>query len=253
MAFVFFILSVMVMLGQTPAAAPKTDETTASTPSTKEPPAAGAQTPSSKEASPATAETPKNEGTNAADAKDAEVGKKGKHSKDSATGGGVVSAKGVDPHMYVIGPEDMLFVNVFHQPDVSGNVPVRPDGYISMRFVGEVKAAGLTTAELAELISERLSKYFNRPEVNIQVPGIKSKKIYLSGEIRRPGPVPLTGPMTVLEAITFAGGPADFAKKGKIYILRDNQKLMFNYNDVIKGRHLEQNILLQNGDHIHIP
>jgi polysaccharide export outer membrane protein len=158
------------------------------------------------------------------------------------------------PKPYEIGSEDVLYVNVLHQPDASGNVSVRSDGMISVRFAGEMMAAGLTTIQLADAIKERLTKYFNHPEVNIQVVRINGeKKYYISGEVRKPGAYSLKTPKTVFEALIEAGGPADFAKTKAIYVLRNKQRLPFNYRDVSSGKSLEQNVLLQNGDVIVVP
>lgn len=122
-----------------------------------------------------------------------------------------------------------------------------------MHLAGQIKAAGLTTTQLSEAIADRLTRDSVRPDVNVQIVQVGSGKIYVSGEVRRPGACPLTRPMTVLEAIIAAGGPADFAKTRRIYILRGTNKLPFNYIDVSKGLHPEQNILLQNGDIIVVP
>jgi polysaccharide biosynthesis/export protein len=177
--------------------------------------------------------------------------KKGKNPVDNSGGSPVFV--GIEDKPYEIGPEDVLFINVLHQPDVTGQVTVRPDGFISVRFANEIKAAGLTTEKLADEVAEKLTKYFNHPEVNIQVVRILSKKYYMSGEIRRPGSYSLSTPKTVLEAIIDAGGPADFAKKKAIYILRGKQKIPFNFADVSKGKNLGQNIILQNGDVVVVP
>jgi polysaccharide export outer membrane protein len=177
-----------------------------------------------------------------------------KNSKNAKpTSPGQVTAGGVQKDPYVIGPEDVLYLNVLHQVDVSQNLEVRPDGFVSVRFAGEIKAAGLTSQQLSEAITEKLKTYFNNPEVNIQVLRINSKKYYMSGGVRKPGLYPLTTPKTIYEALIEAGGPTDFAKKKKIYVLRGQQKFSFNYNEVSKGTHLEQNILLQNGDVVTVP
>jgi polysaccharide export outer membrane protein len=175
-----------------------------------------------------------------------------KNAKSSAPG--QVTAGGVQKETYVIGPEDILGLNVLHQPDVSQmNLEVRPDGFVSVRFAGEIRAAGLTTQQLSDAITEKLKTYFNNPEVNIQVQRINSKKYYMSGGVKKPGLYPLTAPKTVYEALIEAGGLNDFAKKTKIYVLRGQQKFSFNYKEVSKGTHLEQNILLQNGDVVTVP
>jgi len=180
---------------------------------------------------------------------------KGKGKKGSAhdNSGGRPSFTGVQDKPYEVGPEDVLYLNVLHQPDVSGLLEVRPDGFVSVRFAGEIRAAGLTTQQLSDEVAKKLTQYFNHPEVNIQVTRINSKKYYISGEVRRAGAYSLSTPKTVLEALIEAGGLADFAKKKAIYILRAKQKIPFNYSDVSKGKHLEQNILLQNGDVIVVP
>jgi len=159
----------------------------------------------------------------------------------------------VDPRSYVIGPEDVLYVRVWHEPDLSGPVSVSPDGRISLQLIGEVQAASVTPEQLAQRISQRLDRYMIHPEVNVQVAAVNSKKFYISGEIIKPGQYPLVVPTHVLEALIQAGGFRDFAKTGKIYVLRGANRLAFNYKEVSKGRHPEQNILLQNGDTIFVP
>jgi len=177
-----------------------------------------------------------------------------KKGKNAAPGGsGQVTARSVQEKTYEIGPEDVLYLNVLHQPDVSGTLEVRPDGYVSVRFANEILAAGLTAQQLSDVIAEKLTVYFNHPEVNIQVLRINSKKYYISGEVHKPGAYPLTSPITIYEALIQAGGPAEFAKKKKIYVLRGQQKIHFNYEEVSKGTKLEQNILLQNGDVVVVP
>ncbi len=163
------------------------------------------------------------------------------------------AAPAVDPNTYVIGPEDVLYVRVWKDPDLSGLVDVRPDGMISMQLVGEIKAAGMTPEQLTKVLAERLSATHKRPEVNVQVMKVLSKKFFIQGEVRRPGSYPLVVQTTVLEALVNAGGFQDFAKTKKIYVLRGAQRFPFNYGDVSKGKHTEQNILVQNGDQIFVP
>lgn len=178
--------------------------------------------------------------------------KKGKNTPSTQSGKGPTFT-GVSDTPYVIGPEDVLFLNVLHQADVTGQITVRPDGYVTVRYAGEIKAADLTVPQLTNIVTEKLTTYFNHPEVNIQVVFVRSKKYYLSGEVRKPGSYSLSTPKTILEALIEGGGPADFAKTKRIYILRGSTRLPFNYNDVSKGRHLEQNILLENGDVVVVP
>ncbi|MDQ6662897.1 MAG: polysaccharide export protein [Acidobacteriota bacterium] len=162
-------------------------------------------------------------------------------------------AAGVDPNTYVIGPEDIMYVRVWKDPDLSGMVDVRPDGMISMQLVGEIKAAGLTPEQLSKVLTEHLLETHKHPEVNVQIVKVLSKKYFIQGEVHRPGSYPLVVPTRVLEALVNAGGFNDFANAKKIYILRGTQKFPFNYKDVSKGKHTEQNIMVQNGDQIFVP
>lgn len=159
----------------------------------------------------------------------------------------------VDPATFQIGPEDILLVRVWREPELSGQLVVRPDGMITLPLVGEIKAAGLTPVGLTKTISEALAKFINRPEVFVMVQAVRSKKFLVSGEVYRPGTFPLVTPVTVMEAIVQAGGLKEFANKKKIVIIRGNERLRFNYNDVIKGKNLSQNIQVANGDHIVVP
>jgi polysaccharide export outer membrane protein len=179
--------------------------------------------------------------------------KNAKTGKKPSQAGGKATADPIDTKPYLIGAEDILYLNVLHQPDVSQQLTVRPDGFVSVRFANEIMAAGLTTQQLADAITEKLNTYFMHPEVNIQVVAIRSKKYYVNGQVRRPGSYNLSTPKTVLEALIEAGGPAEFAKTKAIFILRGADRIPFNYNDVSKGRRLEQNILLQNGDVVNVP
>ncbi len=159
----------------------------------------------------------------------------------------------VDPNSYKIGPEDQLAIRVWREPEVSGAVIVRPDGKISLPLIGEVQAGGKTPEELRKVITEKLSDFLTSPEVLVQVTAVRSKKYYITGQVMRTGAFPLVVPTTVLEALSNAGGFREWAQKKKIIILRGNKRLKFNYNEVIKGKNLEQNIYLQNGDHIIVP
>ena len=266
LALLLFFAFLTASLGQIPPPAPKSDGTqaTATPPPTDPTTPQGAQSEAAKpqDATPIKppdvkapeATTPPAPAPTQPSAKGSAKGKAPKKGKGPApTGGGDVTAKNVQEKPYIIGPEDILFLSVLHQQDVSGQVNVRPDGFITARFIGEVKAAGLTTQQLTDVVTEKFSTYFNHPEVNIQVVGIRSKKYYISGEVKRPGSYTLSTPRTIYEALIEAGGPADFAKTKKIYILRSHQKIPFNYSDVSKGKNLDQNVLLENGDVIVVP
>jgi polysaccharide export outer membrane protein len=166
-----------------------------------------------------------------------------------STGGGAP----VDPLTYKIGPEDVLAVRVWREPELTGQYVVRPDGIITLPLIGEVKAGGVTPEALKQQIAESLSKFINRPEVMVSVMAVMSKKYYLVGEVLRPGMYPLVIPTTVLEALNGAGGFREFAKKSKITIVRGDKRIKFNYDDVIRGKNLSQNITVENGDHIIVP
>jgi polysaccharide export outer membrane protein len=154
---------------------------------------------------------------------------------------------------YVIGPLDQLYVRVWNQGNLSGLVGVGPDGVMSMALIGELKADGLTVTQLKEAITARLNDFLNSPEVSVEVVKINSKSVLMIGGIGHPGKFPLTEKTTVLDAIVGSGGLRDLANGKKIYILRGGKKIMFNYKDVIQGKHTEQNIELQNGDQVVVP
>jgi len=159
---------------------------------------------------------------------------------------------------YTIGPNDVLAINVWKEPDVSRTVPVRSDGKISLPLAGELQASGQTPRQLEEEIAKRLKSYISDPEVTVIVSESKSQKINILGMVSRPGTYLLSGSTTVLDAIAMTGGFKDFAKQKSIYILRtapdgSQKRFPFNYKDVIKGKSLEQNIRLLPGDTVVIP
>lgn len=165
----------------------------------------------------------------------------------------VVGGAPIDPKTYIIGPEDSLLIRIWREPDLSGPVMVRPDGRISLQLLNEIQAAGLTPEQLTQKVAEGLSKYMTHPEVSVAVQQVNSKKYFIIGEIQKPGSYPLTIPTTVLEALVNAGGFRDFANTKKIVIMRGPKRFTFNYKDVTKGKHMEQNILLESGDQIIVP
>jgi len=158
---------------------------------------------------------------------------------------------------YVIGPEDVLDISVWKEPEVSRVVPVRPDGRVSLPLLSDVQAAGLTPTQLAARISEGLTEFIAGPQVTVIVTTINSQRIYIVGEMARPGTYPLVPGMTVLQALSNAGGFTLFADIKNIYILRQENgkqvKYPFNFKDVIKGKKPEQNVGLKTGDTIIIP
>jgi polysaccharide biosynthesis/export protein len=160
------------------------------------------------------------------------------------------------PADYVIGSEDTLHVAVWKEPDLTATLPVRPDGKISLPLLNDVQAAGLTPMQLAESLTAKLKKYVSDPQVTIVVTQMNSQKVFLLGEVLHTGAVPLIPNMTVLQVLATAGF-TQFANEKKIYILRTEngkqQKLPFDYKAVIKGEHMEQNILLKPGDTVVVP
>jgi polysaccharide biosynthesis/export protein len=156
---------------------------------------------------------------------------------------------------YKIGAQDVLRIDVWKEPDISRSVPVRPDGKISLPLLNDVQAAGLTAMELANAISEGLKKYITSPQVTVSVSEINSQRIYVTGEVTRPGAYPLLPNMTALQAVTSAGGFTQFANTKKIYVLRQENgkqvKYPFNYKDVVNGK--GEDIPLRLGDTIVVP
>lgn len=182
--------------------------------------------------------------------------KTGKTTKNDKAGPAAAPAK--DPTAvgpaYVIGPEDGLFIRVWKNPELSGGVTVGPDGTISLQLIDEVKVSGLTARQVEELLSQRLKEFLTTPEVNVQVTAARSRTYIILGEgVSRPGVYPLPKPLTVLEALIAGGSFSPFAKKNKIYVLRGGQKYLFKWDEVSKGKNLQQNILIQNGDQIYVP
>jgi polysaccharide export outer membrane protein len=161
-----------------------------------------------------------------------------------------------DASRYIIAPEDNLQITVWKEPSISGTLPVRPDGMISLALVGDLQASGLTPMQLSAAIAERLKKFIQDPNVTVTLLGVHAKQIFLLGEIIHVGSFPLIPGMTPLQAISTAGGLTPFANPKKIYILRGEQgkqqKIPFNYKKAVKEGNL-QGIALQPGDTIVVP
>ena len=159
----------------------------------------------------------------------------------------------VDPRTYVIGAEDILSIRVWREPDFSAPYGVRPDGKITIPLVGDLQAAGLTPQRLSEQLEQALSEYINKPDVTVTVQQVNSKKFFLTGEVNRPGEYPLVTPTRIFDALSNAGGFRDFANKKKIILIRGNERYLFNYQDVLRGKNLGQNIYLENRDTVVVP
>jgi polysaccharide export outer membrane protein len=162
-----------------------------------------------------------------------------------------------DPNAYIIGEQDTLMITVWKEKEISGGVVVRPDGKITVPLVGEISVVGMTPAQLQKILAEKLKPFVTIPQVTVAVTEIRSRKVYLIGHSVREGPFTINSSTTVLQVIAQAGGLRDFAKRKKIYILRqqgtDQVRFAFNYDNVIKGKNTDQNILLQPGDTIVVP
>lgn len=171
---------------------------------------------------------------------------------------GVSLPAGVEmPPDYVIGPDDVLAVVFWREKDLSADAAVRPDGKISLPLLNDVQASGLTPEQLRVQLTAAAAKYVTDPTVTVVVKAINSRKVFITGQVGKPGPYPLTGPTTVMQLIAVAGGVHEFADSKNIIILRvENGRqvaLRFNYKDVSKRKNLKQNIELKPGDTVVVP
>jgi polysaccharide export outer membrane protein len=178
------------------------------------------------------------------------------------TAGGGTPTKPVQrnvPDEYRIGEGDVIQVNVWGERDASvGAIVVRPDGMITMPLIKDIRIAGLTPAEAEKVISEPLSKIIKAADVTVIVNQINSKKVFLvGGGVKKEGPLSYTYRMTVMQALSEAGGLTDYAKRKKIYVLRTENgrqfKLHFDYDAVLNGERMELNIPLMPGDTVVVP
>jgi polysaccharide biosynthesis/export protein len=174
----------------------------------------------------------------------------------SQSGGQKHTAATKDPN-YVIGPQDVLDVDVWKEQELTRSVEVRPDGKISLPLLNDVQASGMTPMQLATNITDGLRKFITDPQVTVIVTDIRSQRVYILGEVAHPGAYPLLPGMNVLQALSSAGGFTMFAKTKSIYVLRQQdgkqQKFPFNYKEAISGKRADQNIVLRAGDQIVVP
>ena len=156
----------------------------------------------------------------------------------------------IDDKTYQIGAQDELSILVVGEKDYSGQYLVRPDGRISMPFIGEVVAAGRTPEQLGQDVAERVTVWVKKPQVSVMLLAVKSKKYYINGEVLKPGEYSLIVPTTVMEGLSQTGGFKEFANQKDIRILRNGGRtvLHFNYKEILNGKKLEQNVLLEPGD-----
>ena len=158
------------------------------------------------------------------------------------------------PKDYVIGVEDILNVVFWRDKELSAEVVVRPDGKISLPMLNDVPAAGMTPEQLAMAVQKAAMKFVRDPGATVIVKEIHSRKVYVIGEVNKPGTYPLASEMNVIQIIAEAGGFLENAKKGDVVIVRNENgqehRYKFNYNDVVRGKKVEQNIRLLPGDTI---
>ena len=161
----------------------------------------------------------------------------------------------VDPNSYKIGAEDVIRVVVWKEPELSFMAAVRPDGKVTAPLIGDLTANGVTPSLLAATLKEKFGELVNNPLVNVEVVQVRSKKYYITGQVQRTGAFPLVVPTTVLEALTMAGGLAEWANRKKIVIMRGDKRFTFNYDAAVKGKGkkgkaMDDNIFLENGDFV---
>jgi polysaccharide export outer membrane protein len=158
---------------------------------------------------------------------------------------------------YTVKPGDVLSISVWKEPDLQGPVLVRPDGTFSFPLCGQVDARGKTVADLNNLVTERLRKFISDPVVTVSIQDVKGNKVYVLGQVNKPGEFIVNPRVDVMQALSMAGGTTPFASLGEIVILRRSeggqQALPFKYADVARGRNLQQNIMLQAGDVVVVP
>jgi polysaccharide export outer membrane protein len=158
---------------------------------------------------------------------------------------------------FTVGPEDVLGILFWRDPEMSADVTVRPDGMITLPLIRDIKAAGLTPEELANRIQEAAREFVTDASVTVVVRQMNSRKVFITGEVARPGSYPLASPTTVMQLIAIAGGINEFADSSSISIMRleagKTRTFMFDYKSVARGKKREQNILLKPGDTVVVP
>ena len=157
---------------------------------------------------------------------------------------------------YQIGPEDVLDISVWKNPELSRTVPVRPDGKVSLPLLNDFRAAGLTPSDLREQLVARLSEFVPTPEVSVIVREVHSRKVAVVGAVKTAGRYELKSPMTVLEAIALAQGFTDFAARDRIVVLRQSggttTRIPFNYRKIAEGME-QENFFVRPGDIVVVP
>jgi polysaccharide export outer membrane protein len=156
----------------------------------------------------------------------------------------------------VLGPADVVRINVWKNADLTQTVTIGPDGFVSLPLLGDVHVAGMTANDLAQDLKSKLRSYVVNAQVTVSVVDIRSRQVYVTGQVGRPGGYPLVAPISVLQLLAEAGGLNTFANRKAIVILRGVgvhvQRLKFNYNSAVHGD-AKQNIGLQPGDTVIVP
>jgi polysaccharide biosynthesis/export protein len=172
--------------------------------------------------------------------------------------GGATTLSPVPPPGYVIGPADVLSIVFWRDKEMSADVIVRPDGRISLPVIGEIAAAGYTPEQLRTRITEAAGKYLEEPDATVGVKEIKSRNVFITGNVAKPAGYPLNAEMTVLQLIAVAGGLLEYADSKNIVVIQTEggrqQYRKFNYKDVVRQqKHAAQNIVLKPGDTVVVP
>lgn len=174
-----------------------------------------------------------------------------------ANGGPAAPAGATLPPGYVIGAEDVLTVVFWWDKEMSAEVVVRPDGRISLPLLNDVRAAGYTPEQLKAELEKQAAKFLADPNATVVVKEINSRKVFVTGQVAKPGSYPLIGEMNVLQLLAHVGGLLEYADAKNIVILRNEngreQRFKFNYKDVVKGKNVQQNIALKPGDTVVVP
>ena len=174
-----------------------------------------------------------------------------------ANGGPAAPAGATLPPGYVIGAEDVLTVVFWRDKEMSAEVVVRPDGRISLPLLNDVRAAGYTPEQLKAELEKQAAKFLADPNATVVVKEINSRKVFVTGQVAKPGSYPLIGEMNVLQLLAHVGGLLEYADAKNIVILRNEngreQRFKFNYKDVVKGKNVQQNIALKPGDTVVVP
>lgn len=168
------------------------------------------------------------------------------------------SVAGVTPAPdYVVGPGDVLAVVFWREQDMSAEVVVRPDGRISIPLLNDIEVTGLTPDQVREKLTTAAQRYVQEPNVTVVVKQINSRRVFVTGQVAKPGPFPLTASMNVLQLISSAGGLLEYADQEHILVMRTEKGqqtiFKFNYGDVVRGKNLKQNVELKPDDTVIVP